>query len=192
MPSCRRVRGQRSGFASTGCRSARGDLSVAAILIRSGTRWRSPWPRSIRATRFPWSWTTLMIRGDLKRNRAGGPLGHRSAGFRAGSAARTSLQRIAASGLVRQIRLPVHPASRFVRDGGSFTEQACSGGVDGLSGDDGIFRAPTGMPALRVEVIDGQRALTAQNRDLLVIGSPQSQPLFCVLGQPGAGPRGKG
>jgi len=42
----------------------------------------------------------------------------------------------------------------------------------------GFFGAQTGMPALRVEVIDGQRALTAQNRDLLVIGSPQSQPLF--------------
>jgi cellulose synthase (UDP-forming) len=42
----------------------------------------------------------------------------------------------------------------------------------------GFFGAETGTPALRLEVAQGNAAAALRGKDLLVIGSPEDQPLF--------------
>jgi hypothetical protein len=46
----------------------------------------------------------------------------------------------------------------------------------------GFFAAQTGVPGLRVEILDPQRAMRAGDKDLLLIGTAQSMPLFSTWG----------
>ena len=46
----------------------------------------------------------------------------------------------------------------------------------------GFLSAQTGMPGLRVEIMDPQRALRAGDKDLILIGSAQTMPLFSTWG----------
>jgi cellulose synthase (UDP-forming) len=46
----------------------------------------------------------------------------------------------------------------------------------------GFLSAQTGLPGLQVEILDPQQALRAGNKDLLVIGTAQSMPLFSTWG----------
>jgi cellulose synthase (UDP-forming) len=46
----------------------------------------------------------------------------------------------------------------------------------------GFLAAQTGFPGLRVEILDSQRASRAADKDLLLIGTAQSMPLFSTWG----------